>query len=303
MDISISDLLKRLPDITSDTELVEWCNELCEFYKQNERHSYSEISRYIFTNDGGIEYTYRIVPKLIEIQENIPDQEVCKKIGKLIDHIQLEQIRYETLSGMIRDSVEERYLAMNNEGINEYRTLFEEARKLQEQQSSEIKAEIEEAQNLAADAEQKVQNAQGENVAILGIFSSVVLAFTGLMMFSASVLENIDTISAYRIILVCIIIGFVFFNVIAALLIYIQRIVHGKYILSKEKVRRGKTKTFIQENIFWIIINLIFVLMIIGTVFMWENSMEKKLQDQSGKNYLNDLKRVEMEALSGNSIE
>lgn len=36
--------------------LINWCNEICLFYEENSRHSYSDITTYILQEDGGLEY-------------------------------------------------------------------------------------------------------------------------------------------------------------------------------------------------------------------------------------------------------
>ena len=58
-------------------------------------------------------------------------------------------------------------------------------------------------------------------ISILGIFSSVVLAFVGGMAFSTSVLENINAVSIYRLILTVDLLGFVLVNTIYLMLKFI----------------------------------------------------------------------------------
>ena len=53
-----------------------------KYYERNERHSYSEITAYIFQKDGGIEYVREIVPVLQKIHENMADEVVRKKMGE-----------------------------------------------------------------------------------------------------------------------------------------------------------------------------------------------------------------------------
>ena len=70
----------------------------------------------------------------------------------------------------------------------------------------------------------KIDGMQKEYISILGIFSAVILAFTGGMTFSVSVLENINKASIYRISLITLIIGLVFYNLIFILLEFIRKI-------------------------------------------------------------------------------
>lgn len=76
--------------------------------------------------------------------------------------------------------------------------------------------------------EDDLQSAQKEHIAILGIFSSVVLTFTAGITFSTSVLQNLHTVSVYRIAFTTLLIGFVLINVLFGLFYYIDRLVHKK---------------------------------------------------------------------------
>ena len=95
---------------------------------------------------------------------------------------------------------------------------------------------------------------QKEYSAIVGIFAAIVLAFTGGMAFSSSVLENIDKASVYRITLIAFVIGLVFFNLIWLLIDFIREI-NGKVIRKK-----------------WlgILVNLILIAGILGTCFSYK---------------------------------
>lgn len=89
---------------------------------------------------------------------------------------------------------------------------------------------------------------QKEYITILGIFAAIVLAFTGGIVFSSSVLENIDKPSIYRISLMAFIIGLVFFNLIWILIDFIRDI-NGKEI---------------RKRWVWMLVNLILIGGIIG---------------------------------------
>lgn len=313
MDTSISRLLRDLVSVSGDTQLKEWCGRLYDFYRENERHSYAEITRFILNEEGGIEYSYRILPHLKRIRDSLEDETNQKRIGKLIDHIELEQVRYEYLSALINVTVQEKYVEISRdqiEGIDDLlmtvRKQASDASDLLTRQSMEtsdlisrhrkennrISADIEkvesdlksidenikEVSDLAKKARKKVQKAQAENITILGIFASIVLAFTGGMMFSSSVLENIGNASAYRILLVCEILSFTLINAVIALVLYIHRIIYGN--VTGEPDWKKRVRTFARENIFWIAVNLLIVCMIAATVHAWEHSSEKAVLDQ-----------------------
>ncbi|MCQ2538281.1 MAG: hypothetical protein MJ124_07770 [Lachnospiraceae bacterium] len=96
----------------------------------------------------------------------------------------------------------------------------------------QMKAELNSVNFGYQDIEQKVQNvekkldsSQKEYISILGIFAAVVLAFTGGMAFSTSVLNNIAQASIYRTVLISLVIGLVLVNTIFGLFYYVNTIV------------------------------------------------------------------------------
>jgi len=67
-----------------------------------------------------------------------------------------------------------------------------------ERQTMEAKEKLSHVLDSAESLKQNVESMQKEYISILGIFSSIVLAFIGGISFSASVLENIAKASIYR---------------------------------------------------------------------------------------------------------
>ncbi len=58
---------------------------------------------------------------------------------------------------------------------------------------------IDDLKQLSGKVQERQEDMQKEYITILGIFAAIVLAFTGGIVFSSSVLENIDKPSIYRI--------------------------------------------------------------------------------------------------------
>lgn len=103
-----------------------------------------------------------------------------------------------------------------------------------------------------AEVEEKLENSQKEYIAILGIFAAVVLAFTGGIAFSTSVLNNIAKVSVYRTIAVSLVIGLVLLNIVFGLFYYINSLVN------KEK----KIKPLIVSDV-------MILMLLVATVFAW----------------------------------
>lgn len=92
---------------------------------------------------------------------------------------------------------------------------------LVENQMTMVKRSVEEAEKKS---KEEIKAFQKESIAILSIFSAVVLTFSGGLTFSSSVLENIDEVSMYRIVFIALLIGFVLLNLFYALFHYIREI-------------------------------------------------------------------------------
>lgn len=78
----------------------------------------------------------------------------------------------------------------------------------------------------------EIKGVEKEYISILGIFASIVLAFTGGMTFSSSVLENISSVSIYRICLITLVLGVVLFDLIWLLIDFIRGL-NGQSIRKK----------------------------------------------------------------------
>ncbi len=333
MAISINSLLDSLPEKTNSTDLREWCDLLYQYYEENGRHSYADITEYIFSKEGGIEYARNLVPVLKGIQKTMEEEKIRANMGKLIDHIRLEIIRYDRLMEIILSSVENNYMEMMNASIEGFDNVLREVnaqagetkdmlerqkeqayhneRMLAEQKNQadenaamleKQKAQMDEVEGMAKTAEDKVAAVQTENVAILGIFASIVFAFTGLMTFSSSVLENISYPSAYRVLLVCLVIGFVFMNVIGILVSGIRRIVYWKSKENADTQRLRDWKDCLRENFLWLVADGILVVLMCCTVYGWKHSTEKEVQDAGRKKYIEDLWDDSGGDVSGNDI-
>ena len=105
---------------------------------------------------------------------------------------------------------------------------------------------------------ERLNDAQKDYIAILGIFSAVVLTFMGGIAFSTSVLENIHKASAYRLIVITLLIGLVLFNTLLGLFYCIRRLIfRGNDPKSDFSIR------------FALLVNVIFILILTATFALW----------------------------------
>lgn len=228
--------------------------------KENFRHYYSDIFSTLTLIDGDssigsldvlaqniqtIKNGY--VPKNSDAAGNIID--ISKEIIKLYDHTNLDIARINYTKTMTNETMSElaknRLLVVN---------LEQKVRDSEDALKGISNKTINDIKHLSGQVQERQEDMQKEYITILGIFAAIVLAFTGGIVFSSSVLENIDKSSIYRISLMALIIGLVFFNLIWILIDFIREI-NGKVIRRKW---------------IWILFNLILIGGIISVCFSYQ---------------------------------
>ena len=120
---------------------------------------------------------------------------------------------------------------------------------------------------MAKDIKNSQKDMQKDYITILGIFAAIILAFTGQFAFSSSILENIGSSTAYRLVLIALIIGLVFFNLIWVLIDFIREIC-GKDISTQPKRKWN----------WFTVVNIILVLGIIMTCISYKFDWFKKIE-------------------------
>lgn len=155
-----------------------------------------------------------------------------KQINKLYDHINLEISR-----------------------LN-YSKQIEVGTQMQLDNVSDALAEIERNVEHMEDAVEKADDIQKQYITILGIFASIVLAFTGGIAFSTSVLQNIAKASIYRISLISIILAFALTNLIYILTLFIMEITKKQ----DERILYPK---------YMIVLNIIYGIFVLVIIFCW----------------------------------
>lgn len=186
--------------ITSQN-LEKYIFRLQDIYDEGFRHLYSGVFGVITSIDADD------ASELVRLQENIQtlhrtsvdwlaqkrghvSEDFCHRIEKLYDHINLD--------------------------ISRISYTQEIARRIEEK-NSKTGEELEQLSEKAA-------NMQKDYITILGIFSSIVITFVAGMVFSSSVLSNIDKASIYRLTFVMLMVALMLFNLLNLLLDFIRRV-------------------------------------------------------------------------------
>ena len=106
---------------------------------------------------------------------------------------------------------------------------------------------------------------QKDYITILGIFSSIVITFVAGMVFSSSILNNIDKVSIYRLTFVIILIAMMLFNLLNLLLDFIAKVNMKPLAVAakiSEKKKEPQLSTIAGINLF------LFFMMIVDIV-LW----------------------------------
>lgn len=153
----------------------------------------------------------------------VDSDQLANKIRKLIDHVHLEEIRTRD----VREIGGFKQLAQSiSIGVQKQRTELDDANERLDQlekragdMDGEITAQLEKARGLADDI-------HGQTIAVLGIFSAIVLAFNGGIAFSSSSIAPFVSEDVFIVCFVISIIGIFLFNLLFALLTFVYRMVH-----------------------------------------------------------------------------
>lgn len=221
--------------IDAETQNQMKC-KLKRVYTDGFRHQYSFITgkmlQFIEQKEGGKEpidlacmaecaMVNLLMP--LDHEEGEKDSEEYRKgIKKLVDHISLESARLGYISDKYQPAltklaeVEKRILESNQ-------ALQKQQESLQEQQEM-----LQKQQDLLTEQRHQLENQKMDFIAILGIFSGIVLAFVGGITFSNSALQGIADVTIYRLVAISTICGMVLVDTIAVAMIYVSKIVFRK---------------------------------------------------------------------------
>ncbi len=215
-EIKLNNLLRELSNEAIDeSQCEEIANRFKDIYRGGFRHRYSvfhpllqEIMDSSDADQGVSEFLTVNLNTLSAYIENKyinngqgEHTKIYRPIYKLCDHINLEMTR-----------------------INEQRS--QEGR-LQELYAriGDAQTELERAKTDAEKARKKVNKAQTDMLAILSVFSAVILAFMGGMTFLGGAMSSISETRVYKFVIACCICGFIIFNTIFLLLYVVSKII------------------------------------------------------------------------------
>lgn len=181
--------------------------------------------------------------------------DIRDELKKLYDHVSLDIARINYSDAADRRIGQEESIAQVKSQVTEVQERIDAAKNDLDSQMDAVR--------------KTVQDAQKEYITILGIFASIVLAFTAGIAFSTSVLENMHKVTVYRAVLVALVIGLVLVNCLYGLFYYLSKLVKdqdGSKVLPL------------------IITNAIFLLLILLTCVAWCHGVIEKRNARVNEN-------------------
>lgn len=238
---ALQELLLELAHLDTDVtgkNLERYIFALQDIYTDDFRHLYSGMFGVITRIDadnaldmaklqGNIQILYESGVQWLKEGRGHVTQELCDKLEKLYDHVNLEISRIS-----YTQEIAQRMEDKNRKAGEEIKSLSE-----------------------------KAANMQKDYITILGIFSSIVITFVAGMVFSSSVLNNIDKVSIYRLTFVVILIALLLFNLLNLLLDFIAKVNLKTPIVISRK--NDNSLSIIGE------INMFLFLMMVADIILW----------------------------------
>ena len=225
---------------------------LQHIYEDDFRHLYSRIFSTITQNDedqnNNLLQNIQYINKMVA--DNGQNEEKFKKsVLKLYDHINLDIARLNYIIWM------EKRNSKDKERFAE--------------EISKTATELE-------DINEKTRALQKEYTAILGIFSAIVITFVAGLVFTSSVLQNIDKASIYRLSCSIWALAFVLVTILGKLFNFIESVTHNR------TVKKDNSSCFIKTHKTAIVFILGLIFIFAGWFFDIVGIREKRLNAERG---------------------
>jgi len=230
-------LSSKMPTEAKDTELDELLDDFESLYSNGYRQMYSEIYPVISKMSDQDRETAGFV--LGSLKDYLARDEVYQKYGpelfgkilKLTDHVNLEIQRIRK-QGEIDSSLEE------------------------------YQDELIDIQKRVKTAKRKISRMQAEFVMMIGIFTAIVMTFSGGITLLGSAFNQISAVDIYKLSLTTVITGTILGNVVLGLLAYVNKIV---FTAEDEELNEGHLRKFSIIIVF----NILMAAMLVGIITFW----------------------------------
>ena len=136
------------------------------------------------------------------------NSETNKVIKKLYDYIYLANLQDEKVRKIFDNNIE----------------------KAKNDIDAKVHKEIEYIESKVVEGEKKIERSEKNYITILGIFASLVVTFVSGLLFSSEVLNNISSVSVYRLLAVILLLGFVLLTICFSLYWFIIKVINNNNV-------------------------------------------------------------------------
>lgn len=242
---------------------------LYDVYKDKEfRHSYSEITKIVIdlyesTQSDALETLITNLKTVyMYCYDSSDDEEFVGRVYKLYDHVNLEAIRCRSYTK--NQDISEDLCKRLTEADVHLSAALKEAEVVNNLET--LTKKIEEQKNVVNESRKEIKDLQGQVIAVLGIFSAVVITFFGGFSYFTSVFNNIAKVEVWNSLLVASILGLVIFNTITILLLIIAILVGHPIKIIGRKNNKQQDDTYNWIGILYIVCNAILVIFAVISV-------------------------------------
>lgn len=241
----------------NDDKFQKYVKEFTDIYTDDYRHEYSDITRVLFSIEKDEERDF-LPQKIKDIRDKMKDGNAKKSVGKLWDHINLENIRSTELGRVSKNANDEirRISKSANDDLINFEKKVEDINQENTIAQEGIKGDIGVIQDDINKFNKKMESAQISYVSILGIFSSITFALFGGLNILAQIFSKITNLKDHDVFLGIMVIGgfvvFSIFNLLNILLYSIGRIVDKDLISTrcKDVCKKDKCDCKLNKKIF-----------------------------------------------------
>lgn len=196
----------RLEEIYADPKFRHFYSDIFSLLTQIDNEGQAGSIEILAQNIGVLRKEYKEYHANQNQTQQGNTNDISRGLDKLYDHVNLDIARINYVKAITVNMI-------SQDRIDETDTRIDQ-----------LGSSIDKVEDEMRAAQDDLKNSQRDSVAILGIFAAIVLAFTGGLVFSTSVLENMAGVSIYRLLLVALLIAFTIINIIAILLNFIGKI-------------------------------------------------------------------------------
>ena len=246
LDCHLQDRLSIiLKNKTKRAFILEYCSRLCEDSKTYINKKYISA----IENEN----------TLLKRKKNTELLTRYISINLLLDHIYNYIKTHISNYAIVIDEFNKGIKSSSESSSDEINKVSEELNRDLENAKKEIKDLADETKGTISKSERKIYET---SIAVLGVFSAIVLAFNGSLALSSSAVEGLNAVSPYRLVLFILLLGFVLINVLFALFYFVNAIIIRNRTNSNSEDKQLNKK--------YIIITDIIILALVGiTVCAW----------------------------------